>query len=285
VLIGARGTEPQLADALTDLDSQPTDWSYEPGAGVVHHGFLDSFNHLVRPLAAQLASVGYQDGDARPVYLTGHSLGGAIASLMAAYILSTYRHSRVVLYTYGQPRTFGQGLPRLYWRHHDSRFTYHRIMRAWDPVPMVPRPDLADILGEVMERYSGAGGMILRQIARHQCPPEAAYRHFGHAWIAGDAAAFRNFRYTATEIENLEMMDAQRSQLLASPMQVDVTQHFMVTSYIPAVIREFNQHLADYTSGGSAAVRFTDTPYDAEFIHRLFHQHTLHRIATSTGAT
>jgi pimeloyl-ACP methyl ester carboxylesterase len=66
--------------------------------GTVHQGFLDGINSLETDLQAfdQLAK------NAKQVWVTGHSLGGALAVLAAARLKSKGITSS--LYTYGQPR-------------------------------------------------------------------------------------------------------------------------------------------------------------------------------------
>ncbi len=89
-----RGTEPtSYQDLLTDSRFKLVGWN---GVGKVHQGFRDAFEelHSDQGLAAFLASL----GDI-PVFITGHSMGGALATLAA----SRYPSSRA-LYSFGAPR-------------------------------------------------------------------------------------------------------------------------------------------------------------------------------------
>jgi len=89
-----RGTEPtSYQDLLTDSRFKLVNWN---GVGRVHLGFRDAFEelHSDQGLAAFLASL----GDI-PVFIAGHSMGGALATLAA----SRYPSSRAI-YSFGAPR-------------------------------------------------------------------------------------------------------------------------------------------------------------------------------------
>uniref|UniRef100_A0A914C7Z1 Fungal lipase-like domain-containing protein n=2 Tax=Acrobeloides nanus TaxID=290746 RepID=A0A914C7Z1_9BILA len=86
-------------------------------------------------LTARNGNPGYQ------LWVTGHSLGGSMASLAAAYVikLGLFTSSQVTLYTFGQPRTGDTN----YAAAHDQllgsaswRVTHHQ-----DPVPHLPTED------------------------------------------------------------------------------------------------------------------------------------------------
>lgn len=130
VVVAFRGTEAREGiDWATDLDARPV--PFAPG-GRVHAGFLRALDH--RDAAARVAGAIAELGRGREVHFTGHSLGGALASLAAA------RHGdRCHLVTFGAPRAgdaaFARALPE------DS----HRVVNGRDAVPLLPPfPPFAD---------------------------------------------------------------------------------------------------------------------------------------------
>jgi len=75
-----------------------------PSGASVHTGFLGAYNvaanEVLSLVAGQLKSY-----PSYKVVVTGHSLGGAVASLAAVSIKSAHPNVALKLYTYGQPRT------------------------------------------------------------------------------------------------------------------------------------------------------------------------------------
>jgi hypothetical protein len=113
-----RGTRGTLGSWLRNFDVLPAPW---PGGGRVHRGFLRRFEALWPPIAAEL------DGLNRPFWVTGHSLGAALAVLAAA------RRRPLAAYTYGSPRVgdgrFAAGL---------SGIPIFRICNPADIVTIIP---------------------------------------------------------------------------------------------------------------------------------------------------
>ncbi|CAA7271237.1 unnamed protein product [Cyclocybe aegerita] len=73
------------------------------GFATAHSGFMSGFNAVGKDV---LGVVSWQTSQypSYRIVLTGHSLGGAIASLGALVVKSALPQANVVLYTYGQPR-------------------------------------------------------------------------------------------------------------------------------------------------------------------------------------
>ncbi|MEO8135818.1 MAG: lipase family protein, partial [Betaproteobacteria bacterium] len=114
-----RGTEQGLADWMTNLSLGKKRW--EQGPARVHGGFLRALDSVWDEIAAEL------DRLSCPLFYTGHSLGGALATLAGA------RRTPVAIYTFGSPRvgdaafvTLTAGLP------------IHRVDDDRDVVPTVP---------------------------------------------------------------------------------------------------------------------------------------------------
>jgi triacylglycerol lipase len=102
VVITFRGTEPINADDwLSDVNYHQRALSPRV-AGLVHGGFARAFEEVLQPM---LAAVGDLSRGSQPrLYLTGHSLGGALAVLAAAVLGFETSRDVAAVYTYGQPR-------------------------------------------------------------------------------------------------------------------------------------------------------------------------------------
>ena len=110
VYLAFRGTETKSGAealfkdlALTDIvfsDSVPLKFGDKTYPCKVHRGFLRAFNSIFDQLKSKTP---YFKGTKKPVIVCGHSLGGAIATIAAVYLLEA-GISQINLYTYGSPR-------------------------------------------------------------------------------------------------------------------------------------------------------------------------------------
>jgi len=99
VVIATRGTRPEmpgLPDILTDLRGAMTPFG---DFGPVHKGFKRTFDSILPQLDKESDRV---ITNADVVHCVGHSLGGAVATLVAAHYRQ--RGKTVKLYTFGSPR-------------------------------------------------------------------------------------------------------------------------------------------------------------------------------------
>lgn len=124
VLIAFRGTE-SIGDWLIDLNILSSTRPY----GVVHRGFLGAFQVVEQRLRQLLGGLA-----GRRLLLTGHSLGGALATVAAAELPSTFKAAAI--YTYGQPAV-GKGDFTSFFSHNFAG-AFHRFVNDDDIVPQVP---------------------------------------------------------------------------------------------------------------------------------------------------
>ncbi len=129
IIIAFRGTEPtKLQDWMTDLKIRRKTGPY----GKVHRGFLKGFQAIWPEIRATVKKWQTQ---AQSLWLTGHSLGGALATLGMA---SLGEEAKPVhgLYTFGQPRVGGKTFARNFDLDFKSRM--FRFVNNNDVVTRVP---------------------------------------------------------------------------------------------------------------------------------------------------
>ncbi|HEY0984196.1 lipase family protein [Schlesneria sp.] len=123
-LVSFRGTESR-GDWLRNINVPGRTRDY----GVVHRGFLGAFQAVESRLRSALSEIGD-----RKLIVTGHSLGGALATVIAAEWQAFLPAAWVV--TFGQPAA-GSGSFRMFFvQHYGGRF--FRFVNDDDIVPRVP---------------------------------------------------------------------------------------------------------------------------------------------------
>ncbi len=129
ILISVRGTFSN-ADVLRDVNAHQV--SFVEGIGKAHQGFYEAYRAM-RDFVLRYLD---QFHNGQRIVICGHSLGGAIALLLAEGLrrVPDARYN-ILLYTYGAPRAadseFVAGA---------SALVHHRIVNHNDPVPSVPAP-------------------------------------------------------------------------------------------------------------------------------------------------
>lgn len=117
--------------------ANPSDWDVDlnalreplPGfAGVcVHRGFWSAWRVLADAIRAAVDRL----PDDLGLYITGHSLGGALAQIASAEL---ERDTLAACYTFGSPRVATAGFDLA------VKCPHYRVINAWDLVPGVPLP-------------------------------------------------------------------------------------------------------------------------------------------------
>ncbi|MCA9268999.1 MAG: lipase family protein [Planctomycetales bacterium] len=126
-LVAFRGTE-SAADWIANLRMYRTRQAY----GGVHTGFFVAYRNIREQLLAALADA--RIGAARPLWLTGHSLGGALATIAAAEL---HGHANIAgVATFGQPRVGDEDFHAFM----DARFAgrFWRFVHGSDLVTRLP---------------------------------------------------------------------------------------------------------------------------------------------------
>jgi triacylglycerol lipase len=152
VVLAFRGTESPtsidglkdwlLADAMNLLilpeGDMGTDFSAAGVDARFHKGFLDALAAVWPAVITFVESE--QEKKKRPLWLTGHSLGGALA-LLAAWLLKRKFVNVHQVYTYGAPMVGNKVVAAAF----DKAFPekIFRFVNLTDPVPMLPTLSLA----------------------------------------------------------------------------------------------------------------------------------------------
>lgn len=113
IFIALRGTTVSFADFKADLDARKVKYSLGFGDSVkLHRGFFDAVVECFDEVLEKVASMNSENV---PVYVTGHSLGGAMAAIFHARLAEPqfhpfihYPHRRIApslsCFTFGMPR-------------------------------------------------------------------------------------------------------------------------------------------------------------------------------------
>jgi hypothetical protein len=148
ILIAVRGTEGAVSHDMI-LNSKFIMYPCPEtlaSAGSAHHGFLQSFEYIWPVVDGYCKKhLKNSEGELKRIFLTGHSLGGAVATLLACAIYFEFRDNPVTLYTYASPRVGDVEFAR-HWNH---LIPHLRHVYRNDIIPAVP-------------------------------PAVLGYRHFGH---------------------------------------------------------------------------------------------------------
>lgn len=127
ILISVRGSA-SFDDWLRDFDARQV--PIKNGTGNAHRGFHDAYL-VAQEFTEDYLARFYTNG--QTIIVTGHSLGGSIALLLADWIKRRAEAPKVILYTYGAPRA-GDSI----FVESAKDLVHHRIINNNDLVPSVP---------------------------------------------------------------------------------------------------------------------------------------------------
>jgi hypothetical protein len=126
-----RGTQEKY-DVLVDLDILRS-YLFPSSNILVHNGFLKQFKSLEANITSDITD---NLDNIDTIHFSGHSLGGALATLGAAYYGEMYKKKFTVLcHTIGSPRVGNKAFTKLF---ADNVQEEIRITNEKDPVPLIP---------------------------------------------------------------------------------------------------------------------------------------------------
>ncbi|KAJ2899160.1 hypothetical protein IWW38_001101 [Coemansia aciculifera] len=135
IIVSWRGST-TLMDWVADFTVVPHSWPDQIDGSAVHSGFLYAYNAAASKIKSVVAELLQKYPDYKLV-LTGHSLGGAQATLAAVDFVTEQPEwaDRLELYTYGQPRVGNAAFSN--WLSKQS-FPIFRTVYRGDLVAQVP---------------------------------------------------------------------------------------------------------------------------------------------------
>ena len=129
IRIAFRGTK-DVSDFIRDAEF----WQARTWGGRIHAGFNRDLGSIAAPLIADVKSrLGRKQ---KPLYFTGHSLGGGIATPAAELFFRQSVGTVAKVVTFGQPRTFNLWAAHAYNRLLGDRTI--RVVNERDIIPHVP---------------------------------------------------------------------------------------------------------------------------------------------------
>jgi predicted lipase len=166
-IVAIRGTK-TIWDWIGDIDAVPIPYLPDPSAGLVHMGFQLVYEHIRRSVADLLKA---NCQGAQAIWVTGHSLGGALAVLGAYDILKNVRLGPVPqLYTFAGPRTAAPDFANNF---KTAIPSCNRVVNFMDVVPQVPLPPAYEHVGQETLVHGGFR------------PLDVTYAHHLTTYLAG----------------------------------------------------------------------------------------------------
>lgn len=128
ICIAFRGTN-EIEDWIDNINA----FSVKELFGEFHRGFYNSVQDLWQEIDKTVKK--FQSEHSRPIFITGHSLGGAMATVAAAKLIHEDKPFTSV-YTFGQPRALTRDTSRLF--NAECKGRYFRFHNNNDIVTRVP---------------------------------------------------------------------------------------------------------------------------------------------------
>ena len=142
-VLAFRGTEPKkISDVMADIRV----YKKTTKEGRVHAGFHGAYQDVAEQVEKSLIKQEW------PLYITGHSLGGALATVATQDLDQKYRDLISACYTFGSPRVGNRKFER------SVKAPFYRLVNSTDIVTLVPNIGYAHIgdtryLGRNRELY------------------------------------------------------------------------------------------------------------------------------------
>ena len=136
LIVVFRGTE-EIKDIITDINMKKTKMKLSSHQyPEVHSGFLNQFMTVEDKINDEIKKYLRENEKERNIIFTGHSLGGALATLAYCYFNDKYGNiSNMGMVNFGSPRVGGKNFYKLFNKNCKNSI---RIVNRYDPVPCLP---------------------------------------------------------------------------------------------------------------------------------------------------
>jgi predicted lipase len=128
-----RGTEKKFRDIFTDLWAFKKELPFKNKKGIrVHRGFLDAYMSVRDEILTKVLEL-----NSKRIIITGHSLGGALATLCGVDLQknSIVHWHNLHLATFGSPKVGNRKFKKSF---NNRVFSYDRYVNRLDLVPLMP---------------------------------------------------------------------------------------------------------------------------------------------------
>lgn len=146
LVLAFRGTS-STTDWISDAIASQENYKCVKDAGSTHRGISDIY-YSARP--AILPALSKLSASGKRLFITGHSLGGALATLSAMDAMKNAGHAHPVVYTFGSPRV---GDPEFAHAYQERVKMSFRVYNPLDAVPLLPPQSYKPPRKETTYRY------------------------------------------------------------------------------------------------------------------------------------
>lgn len=239
-VIAVRGTQ-ETKDFGIDADALQVKPDYGI-KGEVHKGFYIQAREIIRSPLFNDQFIFNLKG--KELYVTGHSLGGAVATILAAYFFE--QGYKPLLYTFGSPRVGNT----VFTQYYNDKFTHFRHVNDFDIVPVLPGRVLDGNLDKLMTtaykaQILGYGYPFMAGIMSLFNQQRDYYTHHGNlCQIMGDGGVRMILPFSLHEINQIKMANLSERDLAqkedrAHSVKFDIHYHSMDTylSNIESIIK------------------------------------------------
>ena len=239
-VIAVRGTQ-ETKDFEIDADALQIKPDYGI-KGEVHKGFYTQAKKIIDAPSFDSGFLTILEG--KELYVTGHSLGGAVATILTAYFFE--KGFKPLLYTFGSPRVGNTAFTQYY----NDKFTHFRHVNDFDIIPVLPGRVLDGNLDKLMTtaykaQILGYGYPFMAGIMSLFNQQRDYYTHHGNlCQIMGDGGVRMILPFSLHEINQIKMANLSERELAqkedrAHSVKFDIYYHSMDTylSNIESIIK------------------------------------------------